>query len=203
MKDRTSLIILASLTLALAGCSKHSSATTAKQNDWDLGVVEVSDGVQIQRDLGRGRVCTIMPAFQKDGSVLMSLKLTQDGRLLTSPRIQTGTDRRAVMTIGDISIDVTPHFRPLADDKKTVLPGRHMSESQVAEIAGRELSGIQKFSCQFTDGVWDILEFQTGTWISSTTTNADCQIVVHSTHPAQLVLRVSDADGKIERIKTP
>jgi hypothetical protein len=189
--------------LALDGCSKHSSATAAKQNDWDLGVVEVSDGVQIQRDLGGGRVCTIMPAIQKDGSVLMSLKLTQDGRLLSSPRIQTEPDRRVVMTIGDISMDVTPHFRTSADDKQAVLPGRHMSESQVAEIAGRELSGVQNFSCQFADGVWEILKIETGTWISSTTTNADGHIFVHSTHPAQLVLRVSDADGKIERIKTP
>jgi hypothetical protein len=203
MKNRTSLLILASLTLALAGCSKHSSATTAKQNDWNLGVIEVSDGVQLQRDLGGGRVCTIMPAIQKDGSVLMSLKLTQDGRLLTSARIQTGSDRRAVMTVGDISIDVTPHFGASADDKQTVLPGRHMSESQVAEIAGRELSGVQNFSCQFMDGVWEILEVQTGTWISSSTTNADGHIVVHSTHPAQLLLRVSDADGKIERITKP
>lgn len=203
MKNRASRIILASLTLALAGCSKHSSATTAKQNDWNLGVVEVSDGVQIQRDLGGGRVCTIMPAIQKDGSVLMSLKIMQDGRLLASPRIQTGSDRRAVMTIGDVSIDVTPHFRTSADDKQTVLSGRHMSESQVAEIAGRELSGVQDFSCQFKDGVWEVLEIQTGTWISSTTTNADGHIFVNSTRPAQLVLRVSDADGTIERVKTP
>ena len=203
MKNRTSLAALTLLALTFAGCSKHSSATTAKQNDWDLGVVEVSDGVQLQRDLGGGRVCTIMPAFQKDGSVLMSLKLTQDGRLLASPRIQTGSDRPAVMTIGDICIDVTPHFRTSADDKQTVLPGRHMSESQVAEIAGRELSGVQNFSCQFTDGVWEISEIKVGTWISSSTTNADGHILVHSTHPAQLVLRMSDTDGRIERIKTP
>jgi hypothetical protein len=203
MKNRTSLIILASLTLVLAGCSKHSSATVAKQNNWDLGVIEISDGIQIQRDLGGGRVCTIMPAIQKDGSVLMSLKLTQDGKLLTSPRIQTGSDRRAVMTIGDISIDVTPHWGTSVDEKQTVLPGRHMSESQVAEIAGRNLTGVQSFSCQFTDGVWEISEIQSGTWLSSSTTNAGGHIFVHSTHPAQLVLRVNDADGSIERIKTP
>ena len=112
MKNRTSLVILASLTLALAGCSKHSSDTTANQKVWKLGVVEVSDGVQIERDLGGGRVCTIMPTIQKDGSVLMSLKLTQDGKLLASPRIQTGSDREAVMTMGDVSIDVTPHIKP-------------------------------------------------------------------------------------------
>jgi hypothetical protein len=112
MKNCTSLVILASLTLALAGCSKHSSGTTDNQKDWKLGVVEVSDGVQIQRDLGGGRVCTIMPTIQKDGSVLMSLKLTQAGKLLASPRIQIGSDQKAVMTMGDISIDVTPHIKP-------------------------------------------------------------------------------------------
>src|SRR5277367_1382632 len=100
MKTRTSLIILASLTLALAGCSKHSSGTTANQGVSDLGVIEVSDGVQIQRDLGSGRVCTIMPAIQKDGSVLLSLKITQDGKLLAAPRIQTASDRPAVITVG-------------------------------------------------------------------------------------------------------
>lgn len=203
MKTYTSLIVFALLSLALTSCSKHSSGTAANPNDWDLGVVEVSDGVQIQRDLGGGRACTIMPAIQKDGSVLMNLKIMQDGRLLASPRIQTGSDRPAVMTIGDISIDVTPHIKSSANDKESILPGRHMSESQVAEIAGRELSGIQNFSCQFTDGIWEISEVQTGTWVSSTTTNADGHIFVRSTHPEQLILRVSDADGKIERIKTP
>ena len=203
MKTRISLVILASLTFALVGCSRHSAATKANQNTWDLGVVEVSEGVQIQRDLGGGRVCTILPAIQKDGSVLMNLKLTQNGKLLTAARIQTGSDREAVMRTGDISIDVTPHIRPSADEKETVLPGRHMSESQIAEIAGRELPGIQNFSCQFTNGVWEIMDVQTGTWVSSTTTNADGHIFVRSTHPMQLVLRVSDADGKIEQVKTP
>ena len=142
-----------------------------------------------------------MPAIQKDGSVLMSLKLTQDGKLLTAPRIQTGSDRRAVMTIGDISINVTPHIRPSADEKETVLPGRHMSESQIAEIAGRELPGIQNFSCQFTNGVWEILEVKTGAWVSSTTTNPDRHIFVRSTHPMQLVLRVTMRTERLSRLR--
>lgn len=112
MKIHTSLAILASFTVALAGCSRHPAGSTATQNNWELGVVEVSDGVQVQRDLGGGRICTIMPAIQKDGSVLMTLKLTQAGKpLLTAPRIQTGSDQRAMMTIGDINIDVTPHIK--------------------------------------------------------------------------------------------
>jgi len=112
MKTRTSLVVLASLAFALVGCSKHTAATKAAQNTWNVGVVEVSDGVQIQRDLSGGRVCTIIPAVQKDGSVLMNLTLTQNGKLLTKARIQTGSDREAVMTVGDISIDVTPHIKP-------------------------------------------------------------------------------------------
>ena len=112
MKTRTSLVILASLTLAMAGCSKHAPGAAANPGVSDLGVVEVSDGVQIQRDLGSGRVCTIMPAIQKDGSVLLSLKITQDGKLLAAPRIQTASDRAAVVTVGDISVGVTPHIKP-------------------------------------------------------------------------------------------
>jgi hypothetical protein len=144
-----------------------------------------------------------MPAIQKDGSVLMSLKLTQDGKLLTAPRIQTWSDKRAVMTVGDISIDVTPHFGSATDDKNVVLAGRHMSERQIADIVSRELPSIRSFSCQFTNGVWEVLEIQTGAWVSSSTTNADGHIFVQSTHPSHIVLRVSDADGKIEQVKTP
>ncbi len=112
MKTRISLIVLASLTLALAGCSKHSPVTTTNQGVSDLGIIEVSDGVQIQRDLGSGRVCTIMPAIQKDGSVLLSLKITQDGKLLAAPKIQTASDQAAEITVGDISVAVTPHIKP-------------------------------------------------------------------------------------------
>ncbi len=202
MKNRTSLIILASLILALAGCSKHSSDTTANQNILDLGVVEVSDGVQIQRDLGGGRVCSITPAIQKDGSVLLSLKIMQDGKLLASPRIQTSSDRAAVMTIGDIRIGVTPHIKPSADAKDMVLPRRNMSESQVADIVIRELPQCSSFRCEFKDGVWDVLEVQKDVWGSSAATNADGHTFIHSTNETRVVLRVRDADGKVEQIKT-
>jgi hypothetical protein len=112
MKNHTLLIVLASLTLALVGCSKHSSGTATNPGVSDLGVVEVSDGVQIQRDLVGGRVCTITPAIQKDGSVLLNLKITQDGKLLAAPRIQTAPDRAAIVAVGDISIGLTPHIKP-------------------------------------------------------------------------------------------
>ena len=53
MKYRTSLIALALLALAFAGCSKHSpDASVAVPKVYDLGVVEVSDGIQSRHDLG-------------------------------------------------------------------------------------------------------------------------------------------------------
>jgi hypothetical protein len=204
MKKYTSLlVVLASLTMALVGCFKPSPDAAARPKFCDLGVVEVSDGIQSRHDLGGGRVCVIAPTIQKDGIILLSMRIEESGKLLQTLKAKTRSDMAFQMSVGDIGVGLTPHIKLAADDKTAVLPERHMSESQIAEIAGRELSGIQSFSCQFTNGVWDILEIQTGTWVSSATTNADGHIFVNSTHPAQLVLRVSDADGKVERIKTP
>ena len=91
-----------------------------------------------------------------------------------------------------------------ADDKTTVLPGRHMSESQVADIAFRELPQSSAFQCEFNAGVWDILEIQKGVWgVSSAITNSDGKVVITSTNAARLVLRVRDADGKVELVKSP
>jgi len=90
------------------------------------------------------------------------------------------------------------------DDKDTVLPGRHMSEHQVVERALSQLPQSSGYRCEFKDGVWDILEVQTGVFgVSSRTTNADGKITVESTNATRVVLRVSDADGKVEQVKTP
>jgi hypothetical protein len=212
MKYHTPLTILALLVSLLAGCSKHSAVTTSSNSKaTDLGVIEVSDGIPIQQSLDGSRACVITPTVFRNGSVRLSIAIVETNsagvvQTLATPRVQSSAGQPVEVSVGDIDIRLTTKIRQNqqpADDKQTILPGRHLSESQVAEIAGRELSGVQNYSCQFTDGVWQILEIQTGTWISSSTTNADGHIFVHSAHPEQLVLRVNDADGKIERIKTP
>ncbi len=92
----------------------------------------------------------------------------------------------------------------MADDKDVVLPGRHMSESQVADIAFRELTQGSHIQCQFKDGVWEVSEVQQGVWgVSSVTTNADGKVFVTSTNATRVVLRVRDADGKVEQVRTP
>jgi hypothetical protein len=90
-----------------------------------------------------------------------------------------------------------------ADEKDTVLPGRHLSERQVFEMALSQLPQSAGYRCEFKDGVWDILEVQPGVFgVSSRTTNADGKISVESTNATRVVLRVRDADGKVEQVKT-
>ena len=112
MKHRTSLIALALLALAFAGCSKHSpDAVVASPKVYDLGVVEVSDGIQSRHDLGGGRVCIITPAIQKDGSILLSMKIEESGKVLQSLRARTRSDMPFQMSVGDISIGMKPHIK--------------------------------------------------------------------------------------------
>jgi hypothetical protein len=92
----------------------------------------------------------------------------------------------------------------LADDQDTVLPGRKLSEHQVADLASRQLPQVSQLRTEFKDGVWNILEVQKGVWaVSSLTTNAAGRITVTSTNATRLVLRVRDADGKVEPVNPP
>ena len=92
-----------------------------------------------------------------------------------------------------------------ADDKEEqVLPGRHLSESQVAGIALKNLPSIAQFRCEFADGTWTVLAVQKNVWgVSSVTTNSDGKIAITSTNATVVVLKVRDADGKVEPVKTP
>jgi hypothetical protein len=93
---------------------------------------------------------------------------------------------------------------PQADDKNVVLPGRHMSERQVIELASSQLPQSPGYRCEFKDGVWEVLEVQKDVWgVSSRTTNAEGKVFVASTNATRVVLRVRDADGKVEPIQPP
>ncbi|EEF60800.1 hypothetical protein [Pedosphaera parvula] len=89
MKIRTPLIVLASFTLAFAGCSRHTQTATQaagfpKSND--LGVIDVSSGKPTSHTLADGRACTITPTLLPNGNV--HLNTTIDG---TNGSIKTQT----------------------------------------------------------------------------------------------------------------
>jgi hypothetical protein len=113
MKYRTPFMALAVLALTFAGCSKSTpDANVAHPKVQDLGVVEVSDGIQSRHDLGGGRVCLITPALQRDGSVLLSIRVEESGKVLAMPRIQTKPDQAVMFADGDMGISLTPHIKP-------------------------------------------------------------------------------------------
>ncbi len=115
MIQRTPLIPLAWLALGFvfAGCSKPSSAAaTVRPHVYDLGVVEVSDGVPSRHDLGGGRVCMATPTVQKDGSVLIAMRIEESGKLLQLLRAQTRSDVPFQISVGDLSIGMNPHIKP-------------------------------------------------------------------------------------------
>ena len=107
MKRHASLVVLASLAIALAGCSKHSQmAIFPKSND--LGVIDVSSGKPSSHTLADGRVCTITPTVLPDGNVRLATTINEinasrvtlvfeapaDGRAYTF-----GFDKSTVLTV--------------------------------------------------------------------------------------------------------
>jgi hypothetical protein len=112
MKNRTPLIITALFVSLLIGCSKHSSdAVAALPKVYNLGVVEISDGIVSRHDLSDGRVCIVTPTIQKDGSLLLALRIEQDGKLLSAPSVRTKPDQGFEVTVGDVGVGFTPHLK--------------------------------------------------------------------------------------------
>jgi hypothetical protein len=106
MKHSRSLLILVLFTLAFAGCSKSPAPALGGK----LGIVNLSNGIETERDLGRGRICRIKPTMLADGSVLLELHIVKDGKDLASPRMQTNPDQQVKFSAGDISVELTPHI---------------------------------------------------------------------------------------------
>jgi len=76
MIKSTSLVVLALLAMALAGCTKHSrTAAIPKIND--LGVIEVSGGLPSSHTLADGRVCTLTPTVLADKNVELATTIIE------------------------------------------------------------------------------------------------------------------------------
>jgi hypothetical protein len=113
MKIHLTLIAVALFAFGLIGCSKQpqSKAVTALKS-YDLGVVDVSDGIQTTKDLGDGRVCVITPALQKDGSMILNMTLEESGKVLEKFRTQFDKHTSGfTMSVGHFSIAMNPRIK--------------------------------------------------------------------------------------------
>ena len=86
---------------------------TVNTNDLNLGVIEVSDGIQSRHDLGDGKACIITPTIQNDSIVVLEAQFEESGKLLALPkqRVQTVSGRPATFFDGTISFELTPHIK--------------------------------------------------------------------------------------------
>ena len=113
MKKYTSLVVLASLTMAFAGCSKHSPTAAVPKNN-DFGVIEVSGGLPSSHTLADGRVCTITPTVLADDNVKLTTTIVEtnaSGVKRSSLVFQAPIDGRAYTFGFDKSTVITVALR--------------------------------------------------------------------------------------------
>jgi hypothetical protein len=113
MKIHLTLIAIGLFAFGLIGCSKQPQGkAVAALKTYDLGVVDVSDGIQTTNDLGDGRVCVITPALQKDGSMILNMKLEESGKVLEKFRAQFDKHTTGfTMRVGHFSIAMNPRIK--------------------------------------------------------------------------------------------
>ena len=114
MKYQIPLITVGLLALLLLGCSKHSPRAASPKLT-DLGVVEMSDGLPIHRDLGGDKACIITPTILTNG-IRLAFVIEQTNSagvvqtLATPVAERTGIGAVEVI-VGDIAVKVTPKVK--------------------------------------------------------------------------------------------
>jgi hypothetical protein len=106
--------MLASLALLFTACSKHSP-TAANPKLTDLGVVEMSDGLPIHRDLGGGKACVITPTVITGGIRLAFVIVETNSagvvQTLASPVMERTSVGPMEVIAGDVAIRMTPKVK--------------------------------------------------------------------------------------------
>jgi hypothetical protein len=110
MKDHASLIIIASLTIALAGCTKPSQ-TAGFPNNNNLGVIDVSSGKPSSHTLADGRACTITPTVLPDGNVSLATVIDETNGSRKTLVFEAPADGRACTFGFDKSTVITVALR--------------------------------------------------------------------------------------------
>jgi hypothetical protein len=117
MKSRLPLITVGLLASLISGCSSKPCPTAPPQPKFtNLGVVEMSDGLPVYRDLGGDKACVITPTVISNG-IRLAFVIQQTNsagvvRTLATPVAElTGLARTVEVTAADVDIRVTPKVR--------------------------------------------------------------------------------------------
>jgi hypothetical protein len=110
MKRHASLVVLASLAIALAGCSKHAQTAGFPKNN-NLGVIDVSSGKPSSHTLADGRACTITPAVLPDGNVSLATTIDETNGSRKTLVFEAPVDGRAYTFGFDKSTVITVALR--------------------------------------------------------------------------------------------
>jgi hypothetical protein len=109
MKGYVSLV-LASLGIALAGCSNHSQ-TAGIPNNNNLGLLDVSSGKPMIHTLADGRACTLTPTPLPDGNVSLATTIDETNGSRRTLTFQAPADGRAYTFAFDKSTVITVALR--------------------------------------------------------------------------------------------
>jgi len=110
MKGHALLVVLASLAMALVGCSRHSQAAGFPQNN-NLGVIDISSGQPSSHTLADGRACIITPAVLPDGNVSLATRIDETNGSRRTLIFEAPIDGRAYTFAFDKSIVLTVALR--------------------------------------------------------------------------------------------
>lgn len=96
----------------LTGCSKEPAPVVLKDPEvlaW--GIVDLTNGVSVKRELGTGRICTITPTALSDGQILCSMVVEKDGKVISRPRVQTSSGVPVSISDGVVVVEFTPRVK--------------------------------------------------------------------------------------------
>ena len=110
MKRHVSLVVLASLAMALVSCSKHSQ-TAGLPKISNLGVIDVSSGKPSSHTLEDGRACTITPTVLPDGNVSLATVVDETDGSRKALVFEAPVDERAYTFGFDKSTVITVALR--------------------------------------------------------------------------------------------
>jgi hypothetical protein len=110
MKRFTSLVVLALLTIALAGCSRSAQTAGLPKNN-DFGVINVSSGKPSSHTLADGRACTITPTALPDGNVSLATTINETNGLRKTLVFEAPVDERVYTFSFDKSTVITVALR--------------------------------------------------------------------------------------------